>query len=126
MRLKHVFVFNALVALAYGLGLLAEPETILSWHGSEVEPGAVLMGRFFAVALLGIGLATWLARNARNSIAREGLAIGLPLSYLAGLGVALHATLTGLMGPLGWLPVGVYTLLVAGYGLYLSGWIDRT
>jgi hypothetical protein len=118
MKLSSVFIFNTIAALGYAVGLLFLPATILSWHGISTDPSTILMARYFAVALLGIGFATWLARNADSSDARDALTLGLPLSYLVALGLSIQATLSGQMSALGWLPVVVYTLLIVGYGYF--------
>lgn len=118
MKLYHVFVFNTITALAYALGLLIVPSTVMALHGIPDDPPTLLMARFFGVALLGIGLATWLARNSDKSQARDAMTLGLPISYIAGFIVALQATLTGQMKALGWLGVVVYLLLVFGYGYF--------
>ena len=116
MSLTTVFIFNAIAALGYAAGLLIIPATLNSWHGIATDPSSILMSRYFGVALLGIGLVTWLARDANESKARDALTLGLPISYIAGLVLSLQATLSGQMSALGWLPVVVYTLLILGFG----------
>jgi hypothetical protein len=88
----------------------------MTWHGIGVNPSTLLMARYFGVALLGIGLVTWLARNADKSKARDAIALGLAISYVAGFALSVQATLTGQMNSLGYLPVVVYFLLILGYG----------
>jgi hypothetical protein len=118
MKLSHVFIANTIAALGYSVGLLVGPATIMSWHGISHDPSTILMARYFGVALLGIGLATWLARNADASEARDAMTLGLPVSYLAGFALSLQSTLSGQMNALGWLPVAVYLLLIAGYAYF--------
>jgi hypothetical protein len=118
MKLSSVFVFNTIAALGYAAGLLFIPATIMTWHGIATDTSTILMARYFGVALLGIGLVTWLARDSDESKARDSLTIGLPISYIAGLALSLQATLAGQMSALGWLPVVVYLLLIIGFGYY--------
>ena len=116
MKFSTVFIFNTLAALGYAAGLLIIPEQIMSWHGIGVHGSSILMARYFGVALLGIGLVTWLARNTVDSNARDAITIGLPISYIAGFVLSVQATLGGQMNILGWLPAVVYFLLILGYG----------
>ena len=74
------------------------------------------MGRYFGVALLGMGLATWLARNTEPSQARNTINLGFFISYIPGFLVSLYGTLSGQMNAVGWLAVAVYLLLVIGFG----------
>ncbi len=77
MKLSHVFIFNTLAGLSYAAGFLIIPATIMSWHGITADANTILMARYFGVALLGIGLVTWLVRNAPESNTRDGIAAGL-------------------------------------------------
>ena len=116
MRLSTVFIFNTLAALGYAAGLLIIPETIMTWHGIGIHGSTILMARYFGVALLGIGLVAWLARDTVESKARDAITIGFSISCVAGFVLSVQATLAGQMNSLGWLPAAAYLLLVLGYG----------
>jgi len=118
MKLTHVFIFNTIAALGYGIGLLVIPATIVGLHGISDDPSTILMSRYFGTALLGIGLITWIVRNADDSKARDAITISLPISYIAGFILSLVSTLFGQMNAVGWLPVCIYLLLVLGYGYF--------
>lgn len=118
MKLSHIYIFNTIVALGYGILLLVVPATLLNLHGISTDQSALLMGRYFGVALLGMGLASWLARNAEASQARDAITLGFLVSYVAGFLVSLYGTLTDQMDALGWLAVAVYLVLVLGFGYF--------
>jgi hypothetical protein len=118
MKLSHIYIFNTLIALGYGTFLLISPVPLLSLHGISPDPSALLMGRYFGVALYGMGLATWLARNAEPSQARNAITLGFLVSYIAGFLVSLEGTLSGQMNAVGWVAVAAYLLLVIGFGYF--------
>ena len=118
MKLSQVYIFNTIVAIVYALGLLIVPSTIMTLHGISSDPSTLLMARYFGVGLLGIGLVTWLARNSDKSQAQDAISLGYLISYVVGFIVSLQATLTGQMNALGWLPVVIYLVLVAGLGYF--------
>jgi hypothetical protein len=118
MKLKHVFLLNAIAVLGYAVGLLIIPATVNSWHGIATDPSTLLMSRFFGVALLSTGLPAWLARNSEESKARDALTLGLLISYIAGLILSVQATLSGQMNALGWLPAALYLVLIIGFGYF--------
>jgi len=118
MKLSNVFTLNTLIALSYSLGFLIIPSTLIEWHGMVPDTSLILMARYFGVALLGIGLVTWFARNAQDSKTRDAITGGLALSYIAGFVLSLQATLAGQLNAMGWLPVGAYLILIAGYGIF--------
>jgi hypothetical protein len=118
MKLSQVFIFNTLAALSYAAGFLIIPATIMSWHGITADAYTILMARYFGVALLGMGLVTWSARNAPESDVRDGIITGLAISAVVGFALSLQSTLAGQMNALGWLPVVVYLLLFVGFGYF--------
>jgi hypothetical protein len=118
MKLSQVFIFNTLAALSYAAGFLIIPATIMSWHGITADAYTILMARYFGVALLGLGLVTWFARNAPESDVRDGITTGLAISSVVGFAVSLQSTLAGQMNALGWLPVVVYLILFVGFGYF--------
>src|SRR2546421_11703943 len=77
MTLATLLSVNAIVALAYALGLLLVPATLLKVYGITSGPGERLMAQFFGVALLAVGLLTWLARNVADPIARRAFVLAL-------------------------------------------------
>ena len=122
MKLSHIYIFNSVVALFYSFFLLVFPIQLLSIHGITQDPSTLLMGRYFGVALLGMGLATWLARKAVASPAGNAITLGFFISYIPGFLVSLYGTVSGQMNALGWLAVTVYLILVIGLGyFYFSG-----
>ena len=120
MKLSHVYIFNTIVAIVYAIGLLIVPATVMTLHGISTDPSTLLMARYFGVALVGIGLTTWLARNSDNSQAKDAITLGFMISYIVGFVVSLQATLIGQMNAVGWLPVVIYLVLTAGLGYFRS------
>ena len=116
MKQSHIYIFNTIVALGYGIFLLVAPATLLALHSISSDQSTLLMGRYFGSALLGMGLATWLARNAEPSEGRNAITLGFFVSYIAGFLVSLYGTLSGQMNVLGWIAVTVYLLLAIGFG----------
>ena len=66
MKLKILFIINAILALVYGICFVLIPAKVLLLYGLSASAGEALMGQYFGVALLSIGLITWLARNVRQ------------------------------------------------------------
>jgi len=118
MKLSHVFVLNTFISVSYAAGFLFIPNTLISWHGMVPDTSLILMSRYFGVALLGIGLVTWFARNAEDSKTRDAITNGLALAFIVGVALSLQATLAGQLNAMGWLPVSAYLILIAGYGYF--------
>ena len=118
MKLSSFLVLNAVIALVYGIGAVLVPGTVLTMYGMTPNPGMLLIGQFFGVALIGIGLVTWLARNVVDSAAQRAIILGLLISDVVGVIVALLGTLSGVMNAVGWSSVVIYLVLTLGYAYF--------
>lgn len=115
---SRFLLFVAVVSILYGLGNLLAPAWINEMHGVPSSAGTSLLSRYFGASLLGVGVMAWLARNASNSDALLAFMRGGLVIAVAGLIVSLHATTTGLMNALGWVPVIIQALLGVGFAMF--------
>ena len=121
MRLNTLLLIAGLFALVFGLGFLLIPATLLPLYGVEPGPATVLMSRFFGAALMQLGTALYLVREAREPGTQRGLVIAGVFGSLAGLTVALMGQLNGLVNAMGWSTVLIYGALLLGYATCLRG-----
>jgi len=118
MKLKHLLVVNAITALAYGLGEVLMPATLLSTYGITTGPGERLSAQFFGVALIGVGMLSWCARNVKDPEAQRGNIFSFLIYHVVGLLVSLSGTLRGVMSGVGWSAVGIYLFLGLGFAYF--------
>jgi hypothetical protein len=115
MRLKHVFIVNAVIAVGYALAFFIAAGPVLAVYGIAPNPEGTFMARWFGVGLLANGLTTWFARDAAESPAGRAVVRALAISYGVGIVLALGGTLFGPFNQLGWIAVGFNLLLSAGF-----------
>jgi len=115
MRSSTAFLIGAVLALGFGISFLLVPAVVLSVYGVQGDVATQLMGRFFGVALLQIGVTLWLLKDARDAATQRGLATGGAVAAVAGIVVALMGTLAGTLNALGWTVVAIYALLLVAY-----------
>jgi len=118
MKLRSLFIVNAIVALPFGVGAVLAPKPLLSLYGAALDSAGSLTMQFAGVPLIGIGLLTWLARNAAESETRRAIVLALLIADIVGFIVALLGQLSGVLNELGWSTVGIYLLLALGYGYF--------
>jgi hypothetical protein len=121
MRLRSLLLLAGVIALAFGLGFLLAPRVMLPLYGVAVDPGIVLMSRFFGAALVQLGMVLYLIRDVSDIRTQRGVVIGSFLGSLAGLVVALTGQFWGVVNQLGWSTVAIYGLLTLGYGSFMFG-----
>jgi hypothetical protein len=93
--LRKILAFAAVVEVGTGLGLIVQPAIVITLLlGTEVADAGTLLGRFFGIALLALGLACWPSRQhtESGSPAFRGMLIynGVIALYLAYLGTVWH------------------------------------
>jgi hypothetical protein len=120
MRLKHFFIINAILALAYAFGELFIPETLASLYLVTDTPTAevILTARYFGWGLLAVGLITAFVANAPPSEAKQAIVKALFIADIVGLIVSLMGIFSGTFTAFGWSAVVIYVFLAAGFGYF--------
>jgi hypothetical protein len=121
MRLRSLLLLAGVIALGFGLAFLLAPRIVLPLYGVAVDPGIVLMARFFGAALVQLGTVLYLIRDVGDLRTQRGVVIGSFLGSLAGLVVALTGQFWGVVNTLGWSTVAIYGALTLGYGTFMFG-----
>ena len=107
MKLKTLFIANSIVSIPFGIGSVLAPYLFISLFGATLSPAGALMMQYGGAWLIGIGLLTWLSRDAAASQAGRQIALALLVAYLIALAVQLLGQLTGVLNALGWIPVAI-------------------
>lgn len=118
MKLRTLFTINGIVALSYGISFLVLTSTILKLYGITQGPAENLLGQYFGVALVAIGLITWLAREITDTQTQRAMITSLLISDLIGIIVSVSGVLSGVMGTFGWSAVAIYVLFSLGYAYF--------
>ncbi len=118
MKLRTILMLNGIVASAYGISFLLVPSTVLEIYGVTQGPAEQLMGQYFGVALIGIGLLTWLAKEVTEVSTQRAMILALLISNLAGVIVSVLGTLSDVMSAVGWSAVAIYVVFGLGYGYF--------
>jgi len=121
MRPNTLFLIAGVLALAFGLGFLLVPAAVLPVYGASTEPATVLMSRFFAVALVQLGLTLYFLREVRDAATVRAVALAGVVGSVCGALVALMGTLNHVTNGMGWSTVVIYLFLLFGYAGLLRG-----
>jgi hypothetical protein len=113
---KLLLLITAFVEAATGVGLLYLPAAVfavlLGLEHAAVE--AILIGRLAGAALLGIGVASWMARTDVPTPAQLGLLTGILVYNVAGaMLLAFAGAVLKMAGVLLWPAVALHAILAA-------------
>jgi hypothetical protein len=120
MKLKTLFIINAILALAYAFGDLIIPETIvyIYYVNNTPTPEVLLALRFFGWGLLAVGLISVFAVNTPPSEAKQAIVKGIFIADIVGLIVSLMGIFNGTFTTAGWSAAAIYLFLAAGFGYF--------
>jgi ABC-type transport system involved in multi-copper enzyme maturation permease subunit len=117
MKLSTFLTVKAIVCFLFGIGYAVVPITVGSIYAINLDPDGILMARFFAALLIGVGLILWLLRNADWNVLKI-IILSLCIADTIGFITALVAQLTGVTNALGWIIVAIWFLLALGLGYF--------
>ena len=119
MTTKLLFIISSIFFFVYGIGGLLLPSTFITLFGFAENPEIVLITRFGASESLVIAVILWLGRNLTDWSSLLPIVAGTFLAYVLGVVTTLTGTLTGVMGPLGWVSVLSNAALGVAFGYLL-------
>jgi hypothetical protein len=119
MKLNILMVLNAIVAGVFGIAFVLVPKWLVSQYGVTADAPLTYMAQLFGAALIALAVATWMARNATDSTARQAIIVGLATGNTVGFVVALIGQLGAVVNALGWLTVVIYFVLALGFAYFV-------
>lgn len=85
MKYRTRFSINALISALLGLGFLILPSIVLDRLGVDKYAEARLICEFFGIALLGLGVLLWFAKDVAKADLQKGMGSAQLIGAAAGL-----------------------------------------
>ena len=117
MNIKTLFIINTVITCVFGIAFVVIPEQLLLLYGNSNAPMEYI-GQLFGVALITIGIITWVLSNSKSSETLKAVSLSLFIGDAIGFLVALIGQLQGVTNDLGWSTVAIYLLLAIGFGYF--------
>ena len=118
MKLRNLYLLNAVVCLVFALGLLLMTPVMLNLFGMDSTRDATVLAQLLAVELTVGGMTTLLARDVADPQARGAINYGNMIAGVLGFVVALNATLTGVLGWFGYVILAIYAAVALGFAYF--------
>lgn len=114
MSTKALLIVTALIEIGTGLALLVAPSLSVEFLLGEglSSPQALVVARVAGVALISVGVACWLGRNADRR-AQSGLIAGMLIYNLAVPILLLHGWIASALQGLGLWPASILHAVLA-------------
>jgi hypothetical protein len=123
MTTKNFFLYETFINMAFGLGLILVPKALVDTYGNVLADttGTVdTLARAYGAALIGLGVASYMMRNAKPSLARYSFIVACFVSsVLVGI-VHVRAIILGFENSTGWFTVLLVAIAIAWSALLIS------
>ena len=120
--MKVFLVIKAIISMVFGLGFIIIPAVTSSLYGIQLDSYGLMMARWFAAFLVGIGLICIFTSMAADSKLQQGVFLSLFIADIIGFINSLVSQLAGLMNALGWILVAIWLILALGVGYLRFLW----
>jgi hypothetical protein len=118
MKFTNLLILNAVVCLPFGVGFILSPSAMSSLYGITANPATNLVGQFFGVELLAIGLFFWFARFVNDGYVRRAMCLAFMSADAIGVLVGLIGVVFHVFNSWGWSTVLIYLILSAGFAYF--------
>ena len=118
MKFKNLLIVSAVLFLAFGIGFVLIPSTLISLYGIIPEPGMILTSQLYGGLLIAIGLFSWSARGLADAAALRAIQLSFMIAFAINTIVVIQATVSGVMNALGWSAVVIYLFLTVGFAYF--------
>ena len=116
MIIKRLLQVNLVVSALIAITFIFLPGQTLALYGLSGGKSLFVITQYFGTTHLAFAVLLWFALRQDDPRFLRVIVISFFAGDLAGSVVLLMAQLRGLMGPTGWILVGMSALFAAGYG----------
>jgi len=117
LQAKHVFIFNFITGIIFGLGFMFIPDMIMTMLGFSGEADGPTAFRFFGITVFGVSILCFLIRNEESSNTRQAIIKTQIINLtLINIFLLIFGDLTNLML---WSTVFLHILMIIAYGYIL-------
>jgi hypothetical protein len=115
MKMRTLFIINAVVQLIFGLGFLLAPAVVLGVFGTQTDATGTTLAHVAGGLILSLCIISWLGKDVEGA-GQDAIAWGGVLSahLIAGI-LSLLAVLNGTFNSLGWSAVIMDAFFVGAF-----------
>ena len=115
MKMRTLFIVNAVVQFFFGVGFMFVPSVLLGLFGTKTDATGITLAHVAGGVILSLGIISWLGKDAEGS-SQDAMAWGgVFFAHLQAGIFTLLAILSGTFNALAWSAVIMDVLFVAAF-----------
>jgi hypothetical protein len=115
MKMRTLFLINAVIQLFFGLGFLLVPGILLGLFGTATDVTGITLARVAGGVILSLAIISWLGKDSEGSAQNAIAWGGVFFAHLQAGIFTLLAILSGTFNALAWSAVIMDALFVIGF-----------
>ena len=116
MKMRTLFLINAIVQFVFGIGFLFAPAVLLGLFGTSTDATGTTLAHVAGGVIFSLGIISWLSKDADSGTAKDAIAWGGVFFSHAQAGIfVLLAILNGTFNALAWSAVIMDVFFVAAF-----------
>jgi hypothetical protein len=120
MKLRHVLIITAIVALVFGIAFLFAPVWTMELFDITLDDGGALMTQLVAAGFLAFAVLNWMGRNYKVADDVRPIIVANLFANVIGFVVCLIQRLNDVGNAWGWVPIALYLLFALAFGYSLA------
>jgi hypothetical protein len=118
MKMRTLFIINAVIQLFFGLGFMLAPTIVLGLFGTQTDATGITLAHVAGGVILSLAIISWLGRDIDTDRAQDAIAWGAVFfaHFQAGI-LTLFAILNGIFNTLAWSAVVMDAFFVVAFFL---------
>jgi len=117
--MNTLFLVALIVEALFGIGFLIVPGPMMAPFGVTLDDTAIIFARMFGSAIITFPILLWFSRKYASAETRKIVVYTLFAYFLLSTIILLVTQLGGMMNGLGWIIIGIHTVLLVWFGYYL-------
>lgn len=118
MKFKMLCTMNSTLLCISGLLCVVMPAKLLASYDVRLAPMGLVIYQFWGVALIGLGMLVWFARNIRESALQRRFAFALFMTNGLSCVIAVRGQYAG-ANTFGWSTVALFFFFALAFGTFM-------
>ena len=115
MKMRTLFMANAVVEVLFGLGFLFAPSIVLGLFGTQTDGTGTMLAHVAGGVIISLAIISWFGKEAESGPIQDALIGGFTFAHLQAGVLTLLAILSGTFNALAWSAVVMDVVFVVGF-----------
>jgi len=115
MKLRTLFIANAVIQFLFGVGFMLTPALVLGLFGAQTDATGIMLTRVAGGVIISLAIISWLGKDVDSAAAQDAMVWGFVFAHLQAGIFTLLSILNGTFNALAWSAVIMDAFFVVAF-----------